>query len=171
MEKAANIMARVHLEVDDYAQRMTLRAMLEVEGHTVGSEAPDLVFCDSVPRAIARAKTLPVIVLATASEIPEAVRAMREGVAAYIFMPLQPGEAGQAVRQVLSSRSTGGAAQTTSAEAMRPLAEIELDYIQTVLRKCGNNQARAARILGIGRNTLWRKLRKSGDAAKEDAAG
>ena len=44
-------------------------------------------------------------------------------------------------------------------EALRPLAEIEREYILRVVEACGGSQVEAARVLGIGRNTLWRKLR------------
>ena len=163
-------MARIHLEIDEPAQRMTLRAMLEAQGHVIGIEEPEVVFCDSVSKAIAQAKSLPTLVLATASEIPDAVRAMREGVAGYVFLPLQPGEAADAVQQALSRASDGAPASGDTPEGMRTLAEIELEYIQSVLRKCGNNQARAARVLGIGRNTLWRKLKKSSEVPAGGAA-
>jgi two-component system response regulator HydG len=42
---------------------------------------------------------------------------------------------------------------------LRPLAEIEREHILRVLEACGGSQVEAARVLGIGRNTLWRKLR------------
>lgn len=45
-----------------------------------------------------------------------------------------------------------------SREDFFALEEIENIYIQTVLRRVKNNKARAARILGISRNTLLRKL-------------
>lgn len=38
------------------------------------------------------------------------------------------------------------------------LAEMERTYIRHVLSRCGGNQSEAARVLGIGRNTLARKL-------------
>jgi two-component system response regulator HydG len=40
------------------------------------------------------------------------------------------------------------------------LAEVEREHILRVLDACGGSQAEAARVLGIGRNTLWRKLRE-----------
>jgi two-component system response regulator HydG len=43
------------------------------------------------------------------------------------------------------------------------LAEVEQAHVLTVLRACRGVQADAARVLGIGRNTLWRKLRTYGD--------
>ena len=44
-------------------------------------------------------------------------------------------------------------------KSMRPLAEVEREHILGVLEACGGSHVDAARILGIGRNTLWRKLR------------
>jgi two-component system response regulator HydG len=45
------------------------------------------------------------------------------------------------------------------ARPLRTLAEAERDHILEVLEACGGNQIRAAEVLGIGRTTLWRKLR------------
>ena len=38
------------------------------------------------------------------------------------------------------------------------LAEVERAHVLAVLQGCGGNQVEAARALGIGRTTLWRKL-------------
>jgi len=43
--------------------------------------------------------------------------------------------------------------------SLRPLAEVEREHILAVIEGCGGSQVDAARVLGIGRNTLWRKLR------------
>lgn len=153
-------MARIELVVEDTPQRMTLSAMLEASGHEIVEREPDVIFTDTVETARSRAGTFPVIVLASASEIPEVVQAMRDGVWGYIFVPLQPGEAVAAVERALGQAPAAGEREA-AAESMRPLAEVEMDYIQEVLRKCKHNQAKAARILGIGRNTLWRKLKKA----------
>jgi DNA-binding NtrC family response regulator len=39
------------------------------------------------------------------------------------------------------------------------LAQVELAYIRWMLEQCDGNRSEAARRLGIGRNTLLRKLR------------
>ena len=44
-------------------------------------------------------------------------------------------------------------------DVRRPLAEVERDHIQGVLKLTGGNRTRAAGILGISTTTLWRKLR------------
>ncbi len=43
-----------------------------------------------------------------------------------------------------------------------PLEEIERRYIEHVLRATDGNQTQAARILGVDRKTLHRKLKSSG---------
>jgi transcriptional regulator with PAS, ATPase and Fis domain len=53
-----------------------------------------------------------------------------------------------------------GASPTgTENEELLALAEVERRHIQRVLEETGGNRKETARILGIGTNTLWRKLR------------
>jgi transcriptional regulator with PAS, ATPase and Fis domain len=49
--------------------------------------------------------------------------------------------------------------ETPREEPELSLAEVERRHILDVLRRCDNNQTRAARILGINPTTLWRKLK------------
>ncbi len=46
------------------------------------------------------------------------------------------------------------------AKLTRPLEEIELEYIQNVLASVGGNKTEAAKILGINRKTLTKKLQR-----------
>jgi two-component system response regulator HydG len=41
---------------------------------------------------------------------------------------------------------------------LMPLEEVERRYIARVIAACGGNKSKAARILGIGRKTLYRHL-------------
>lgn len=52
--------------------------------------------------------------------------------------------------------------QTTPANGkeLRALSDMEKEHITTALSACGGNQAETAKKLGIGRNTLWRKLKE-----------
>lgn len=43
--------------------------------------------------------------------------------------------------------------------SLQALGEMEREHILRVLDACGGSQSEAARVLGIARNTLWRKLR------------
>ncbi len=47
-------------------------------------------------------------------------------------------------------------------DALASLAEVERAHVIRVLEACGGHQADAARVLGIGRTTLWRMLRDLG---------
>jgi len=53
-------------------------------------------------------------------------------------------------------RERGGGDGVRGLAAVRQ--ESEAAQIQRVLRECGGNRTEAARRLGIGRTTLWRKL-------------
>jgi DNA-binding NtrC family response regulator len=46
---------------------------------------------------------------------------------------------------------------------VRPLAEVEREYIKSVLRAVGGNRSQAARKLGIGEATLYRKIKQFDD--------
>jgi DNA-binding NtrC family response regulator len=50
-----------------------------------------------------------------------------------------------------------------AASDVRPLAEIEREYIKSVLRAVGGNRSRAAQKLGIGEATLYRKIKQFGE--------
>lgn len=153
-------MANIALHVDGAANRMALKAMLEADGHQVVTNDADLAIVDTPARAIAQAKERPALILATANGIADAVLAMRQGVYGYIFVPLQPGEAPLMVRRALEAQGTGLRGMPATAPETSLLENAELRHIQEVLRRCKNNQAKTARELGIGRNTLWRKLKK-----------
>ena len=152
-------MACVLLDISDGANHFTLKAMLEADGHTIaeccpgqpsGGE-PDVIVTDDAVKAIPYAKGAPTLVLTPAGRVRAAVAAMRQGVYGYVFLPLQPGEVELMVRRA--------SAEDIQESPMLTLSEIEARHIRSVLRQCKNNRARAARILGIGRNTLWRKLK------------
>lgn len=53
---------------------------------------------------------------------------------------------------------------------LEPLAKIEKEHVEHVLEAVGGNQVEAAKILGIGRNTLWRKLKAWNESAEQESA-
>ncbi len=67
----------------------------------------------------------------------------------------------EAVRGIIAQGGGLGAGAPSNAwgtDVMRPLREVEQDVIREVIRRCGNNQTEAARVLGISRTTIWRLL-------------
>lgn len=151
-------MVRVQLDIDDPTNHLTLKTILEAGGHEVVRERPEVVVADASAKAVHYAESVPTLVLARAGEIRDAVEAMRRGVFGYLFVPFQPGEAGIMVQRALASR--GSNMQAEVAPPLMTIAESETRLIRATLRQCKHNQSQAARILGIGRNTLWRKLKK-----------
>ncbi|HEY6078091.1 MAG TPA: sigma-54 dependent transcriptional regulator [Polyangiaceae bacterium] len=49
-----------------------------------------------------------------------------------------------------------------------PLEEVERRYIARVIKACGGNKSKAARVLGIGRKTLYRHLESNGVATSDE---
>jgi Nif-specific regulatory protein len=58
------------------------------------------------------------------------------------------------------SAPAAGVAEDAAATTPLTLAEVEKQHILHVLQRCGGNRTHAAVALGIGRNTLARKLRQ-----------
>ncbi len=154
-------MARIALKIADSALRITLEMMLRAEGHEITDDLSALTIADTPEVAIKAAASSRVLLVASASAIPEAIEAMRCGVYGYIFLPLQPGEAPLMVERALAGPQPSiETAEKDMNEAA--LSEIERAHILRVLKDCKGNQAKAARLLGIGRNTLWRKMKTYG---------
>ena len=51
---------------------------------------------------------------------------------------------------------------------MPTLEEQEKKYIKWVLDKCEGNKTKAAKIMGIDRVSLWRKMKRFGLESEED---
>ena len=59
----------------------------------------------------------------------------------------------------LEDFSTRGHAPHAGIDADNPtLAELEMRYLAKVVDRCGGNRTQAARVLGIDKSTLWRKM-------------
>jgi DNA-binding NtrC family response regulator len=157
-------MIRVQLDVSDLANRLTLKLALEQAGHAVQEDSGDTVITDDATRALQHARFRPTLFLCPLPDIPNAVSLMRQGVYGYMVVPLQPGEADIMVRRAAALH----APESTGDAKLVPLEDIEREHILAVLRQSRGNRAQAARILKIGRNTLWRKLKKWGHAKDGD---
>lgn len=157
-------MARILLEVTDLPNQLTLKSLAEAEGHRAeaGLAEWDAAIVDDATRAEILARRGPVLLLTPMSDRGAAVQALRTGVFAYVLTPFEAGEVPLLLQRALRSRSATPPPSTPYdfSGQLVPLEKVESQYILEVLRRCRNNQAEAARVLGIGRNTLWRKLKK-----------
>ncbi len=154
-------MARIAIEIADGTNRLMLQLMLRNAGHEIVGEAAEVFIIDEPLRLPELPAAAQVLILTTLTGISGAVDAMKAGAFGYILLPFQPGETEIMVERALHGSSTLSGEQNGEKEnTLKPLLEVEQEYIRRVLRQCRNNQLQAARILGIGRNTLWRKLKQ-----------
>jgi two-component system response regulator RegA len=96
-----------------------------------------------------------VVVLTGFGSIATAVEAMRLGARDYLTKPCD-------ADRILAALAAEPAAPEQSEPAFETpsLARIEREHIERVLRECGGNVSKAARVLGIHRRTLQYKLAK-----------
>jgi two-component system response regulator RegA len=93
-----------------------------------------------------------VVVLTGYGSIATAIEALRLGARHYLTKPAD-------ADQVLAALDATAAAGVEAAE-VPSLARVEWEHIQRVLRDCDGNISQAARLLGLHRRSLQRKLLK-----------
>jgi len=75
-------------------------------------------------------------------------------------LPTQLQQQGLEARRV--STSTGEASETGSAPELKTLADMEREAILGAIRTLNGDKLQAAKLLGIGKTTLYRKLKEYG---------
>lgn len=96
------------------------------------------------------------VVLTGYGSIATAVDAVKRGAAHYVTKPADVDELLAAFGRAEAPPGGGEA----PAPAVPSLARVEWEHIQRVLSDCGGNISQAARLLGIHRRSLQRKLSK-----------
>ena len=96
--------------------------------------------------------TTEVVVLTGYGSISTAMEAVRCGAANYLT---KPADADDVVRAF-----SGAPAEAPAVDQVPSLARVEWEHIQRVLLDCDGNVSQAARLLGIHRRSLQRKLGK-----------
>lgn len=97
--------------------------------------------------------TTVVIVLTGYGSIATAVEAMKAGAATYLTKPVD-------ADQILAAFDGVPAGSPEPPATVQSLQRVEWEHIQRVLTECGGNLSQAARLLGIHRRSLQRKLGK-----------
>jgi two-component system response regulator RegA len=96
------------------------------------------------------------VVLTGFGSIPTAVEAVRRSAVDYLT---KPADADEILRAFETGSGDGpDAVPPLDAGAAPSLHRVEWEHIQRVLAECGGNVSRAARVLGLHRRTLQRKL-------------
>lgn len=151
--------------------RAVTAASIDEGAHLLGDEVVDLIAVDHrMPgadglTAIGRYRKLcpdAVIVMLTGfGDIPLTVAAMREGADTLMTKPV---DVEKLLREAAALRpldKEGGRPPPPSTRSLK-LSDVEREAIETALANAGGVVATAAKMLGIDRRTLQRKLRRSG---------
>ena len=97
------------------------------------------------------------VVLTGYGSIATAIEAVKAGAAHYLTKPAHVDE----IISAFDRRGGQGAGDASPREDYVPsLARVEWEHINRVLTDCGGNVSRAARLLGLHRRSLQRKLNK-----------
>jgi two-component system response regulator RegA len=96
-----------------------------------------------------------IVMLTGYGSIPTAISAVKRGADYYLSKPID-------VDQILAvyENLESAAAESEGPESVPSLARVEWEHMQRVLADCGDNISQAARLLGIHRRSLQRKLGK-----------
>jgi len=105
--------------------------------------------------------TLNVVVLTGYGSIATALEAIRLGATHYLTKPADIDEILAAFRRRDGESFDPGDRELPQGDEQVPsLARVEWEHIQRVLTDCGGNVSQAARLLGVHRRSLQRKLSK-----------
>ena len=108
-------------------------------------------------RALGLLSPKPVIVVLTGyGSIATALEAIKAGASHYLT---KPADVGDLLRAFEGAATTPAAAPEPPLE-VPSLARVEWEHINRVLAECGGNISKAARLLGLQRRSLQRKLAK-----------
>jgi len=91
------------------------------------------------------------VLVSASMSIPQAVTAMREGADDCEIKPVAP-------RHLLHRIEQGGSPESLG--EMLSLEDVEWEHISRALSDCAGNVSHAAKVLGIHRQSLQRKLRQ-----------
>ena len=100
-------------------------------------------------------ETTSIVVLTGYGSIATAVQSLQIGATSYLTKPVDADQILAAFEQAEGTSATSLASPT-----VQPLARVEWEHIQRVLADCDGNVSQAARLLGIHRRSLQRKLSK-----------
>jgi DNA-binding NtrC family response regulator len=99
------------------------------------------------------------VACAARPRISEVVQMMKAGAADYLEKPLHE----TAARMALHAALAAG----TKPVGLVPIAQLERDAIRNAIAQLGGDKLLAARLLGIGKTTLYRKLREYGSGEEQ----
>jgi len=144
------------------AEALSVAAVAPPDRCIIEQGLPDGSGLDLFPRLRALGPGLSGVVLTRYPSIAAAVHAIRTGFADYLAKPIDWVHLAALFGIGLPVGWALPAANDTTEDASEPhtLARVQWEHIQAVLFSCCGNVSEAARILGLHRRSLQRKLRR-----------
>lgn len=93
---------------------------------------------------------LPVVLMTAYADIPLAVKGLKAGAADFVTKPWDNDDLVRTLKDAIDM-----------AQSVEPLEDVATRHVQRVMEQCHGNLSEASRLLGITRQTLYAKLRKS----------
>lgn len=128
--------------------------------------SPDLVLLDLrmpgragleiIEELRAMDSSMTIIVLTGYGSIPTAISAVKKGADHYLSKPVDADQ----ILAVYESLRSNSSKEPDAPDSVPSLARVEWEHMQRVISDCGGNISQAARLLGIHRRSLQRKLSK-----------
>jgi two-component system response regulator RegA len=137
-----------------YDEALALATVDTPECALVDLKLPGRSGLDVVRDLKALDSTTRVVVLTGYGSIATAVRSVKLGADAYLTKPVD-------ADQIVAALGEGLPDVDEPGPSVQPLARVEWEHIQRVLADCDGNISQAARLLGIHRRSLQRKLLKN----------
>ncbi len=137
----------------DYAEAMAIARAESPELALVDLRLPGKSGLDLVHELKDLDPATNIVVLTGYGSIATAVESVRFGATSYLTKPVD-------ADQILAAFESEPGAIPRQVPAVQPLARVEWEHIQRVLADCDGNVSQAARLLGIHRRSLQRKLSK-----------
>ncbi|HAM71608.1 MAG TPA: two-component system response regulator [Verrucomicrobiales bacterium] len=129
----------------------------ELDGVIVDLRMPGIGGLECVTRLHELQAALRIIVLTGFGSIATAMSAVRAGASEYLIKPAETDAVLAAIRGEVNTKGGLGKQLPTDCPT---LDRIEWEHIQRVLGECDGNISQTARLLGIDRRSLQRKLGK-----------
>jgi two-component system response regulator RegA len=138
----------------DYAEALAAARIESPEYALIDLRLPGGSGLDLVRELKGLDETTNILVLTGYGSIATAVQSVRLGATGYLTKPVD-------ADQILAAFEPPDLEPGASLPgAVQPLARVEWEHIQRVLADCDNNISQAARLLGLHRRSLQRKLLK-----------
>ena len=93
-----------------------------------------------------RHPALPIVLMTAYADVQLAVRGMKSGAVDFVTKPWDNDELARILKDAIDH-----------SREVKPLDQVEKDYVRKVVGKCKGNMSKAASLLGITRQTLYKK--------------